>query len=180
MGVSNITLQSNMTAATPGGSTITSASTTKQFATSANTNDVQSMLTQIVPTGTTATAVDVGAVDLTRSHVIRFRNTSTDANIVVVVIGTIGATDRILGMMRAGCTYGPEEHPGSGFSLTGNGTGTGTPAYPAVSAGPTAYKLFAYTTNNTNVGSSAVVEVSVVQSGSLASTNPNTNGDVTA
>lgn len=180
MGISNITLQSNLTSATPGGSTITSASTSKLFATSAATADIQTMLTQTVTSGTAAVAVDVGAVDLTRSHVIRFRNTSTDTGVVVVVIGTIGATDRILGFMRAGCSYGPEEHPGSGFSLTGNGTGAGTPAYPAVSAGPTGYKLFAYTTNNSNVGASAVVEVSVVQSGSLASTNPNTNGDVTA
>ena len=173
MGVSNITLQSNMTAATPGGSTITSASTTKQFATTDATPDLQTQLTQLVAVGASLTTVDVGLVDLTKSHVIRFRNTSTDTTRVVMVIGTMGGTDRILGFMRAGCTYGPEEHPGSGFSLPGG-------TFPTASAGPTAFKLFAYAVDGSNSGSSCVVEVSIVQSGSLASVNPTTSGNVTA
>lgn len=184
MAISTITFQSNLTATTAGGSTVTSASTSKVFSTSEATADVQTLLTQSIPTGTAATAVDVGAVDLTRSHAIRFRNTSTNANIVVAVIGTIAATDRILGFMRAGCAYGPQEHPGSGFAFSGSGT-SGT-AYPSVSAGPTAYKLFAYTLDNVNpasaAGTFAIVEVEVVQTGSLVTTAPggvsNVNGNL--
>lgn len=176
MGVSNITLQSNMTASTPGGSTITSASTTKQFATTDATPDLQTQLTQLVAVGASLTTVDVGLVDLTKSHVIRFRNTSTDTNRVVMVIGTMGGTDRVLGFMRAGCSYGPEEHPGSGFSFPGTG------GFPTASAGPTAFKLFTHALDGSNSGASCVVEVSIVQSGSLASTGPAAanGGNVTA
>lgn len=168
-----ITFNSNLTSSTTGGSTITSASTSKNFNASTNTVEVQTQLTQTIPAGASLTTVDVGAVDLTKSHVIRLRNTSTATNRVVFVIGTQGGTDRILGFMRAGCTHGPDERPGSGFALSGTG-------FPVVSAGVTAYKLFTYALDGSNTGDPCVVEVSVVQSGSLASTSPASNGDVTA
>lgn len=175
MAVSNITFQSNLTATTAGGSTVTSASTSKQFSTSNATPDLQTLLTQNVTVGAALTTVDVGAVDLTKSHAIRFRNTSTDTTHVVFVIGTRGGTDSIMGFMRAGCAYGPEEHPGSGFALPGGATG-----FPTASAGPTAYKLFTYKVDGTNAGDPCVVEVEVVQTGSLVSVSPTSNGDVTA
>lgn len=173
MAISSITFQSNLTATTAGSSTVTSASTSKQFNTSNATADLQTLLTQTIPVGSALTTVDVGAVDLTRSHAVRFRNTSTDTTRVVVVVGTMGGTDRILGFMRAGCAYGPEEHPGSGFSLPGGG-------FPTASAGPTAYKLFTYKVDGGNSGDPCVVEVSVVQTGSLVSVSPTSSGDITA
>lgn len=169
-----ITFNSNLTSSTTGGSTITSASTSKNFNASTNTVEVQTQLTQTIPVGASLTTVDVGAVDLTKSHVIRFRNTSTETNRVVFIVGTQGGTDRILGFMRAGCTHGPDERPGSGFAFPGTG------GFPTASAGVTAYKLFTYALDGSNSGNPCVVEVSVVQSGSLASTSPTSNGDVTA
>jgi hypothetical protein len=174
MAVSSITVQSNLTATTTGGSTITSATTTKQFSTSDATPDLQTQLTQEVTVGASLTTVDPGLVDLTKSHIVKFRNTSTDTTRVVMVVGTMGGTDRILGFMRAGCPFGSEEHPGSGFSLPGTG------GFPTASAGPTAYKLFTYAVNGGNSGASCVVEVSIVQTGSLVSVTPTNNGNVVA
>lgn len=175
MAISSITFQSNLTATTAGGSTVTSASTSKQFNTSNATADLQALLTQNIPVGSALTTVDVGAVDLTRSHAVRFRNTSIDTTRVVIVVGTMGGTDQILGFMRAGCGYGPEEHPGSGFALPGGATG-----FPTASAGPTAYKLFTYKVDGANSGDPCVVEVEVVQTGSLVSVSPTSSGDITA
>ena len=161
--MSTVTFNSNLTGTTSGGATISSASTSKSFTASAATLDIMTQIVQVAANGTTATTVDVGTVDLTKAHSIRFRNTSTETNFIVVVIGTFGGTDRIMGLMRAGCTFGPEEKPGSGFTLASPN--------PTASAGATAYKLSAYKNDASGAAPSSpiLVEVQVVQTGSVSS-----------
>lgn len=163
--MASVTFNSNLTGTTTGGATISSATTSKVFSTSAATVDVMTQIVQTAANGTTATTVDVGTVDLTKAHSIRFRNTSMDTSFIVVVIGTFGGTDRIMGFMRAGCTFGPEEKAGSGFTLASPN--------PTVSAGATAYKLSAYKNDASGAAPSTpiLVEVQVVQTASVASGN---------
>jgi len=106
-----VTFQSNLTAAASG-STVTSASTSKVVTTPSGTALNLTSLTQSI--ATTATAIDVGGIDLTKAYALRFRNTDASANMLVLC--TVQAGDRIVGMVRPGSTFGPIDVPGSGYS----------------------------------------------------------------
>lgn len=106
-----VTFQSNLTAAASG-STVTSASTSKVVTTPSGTALNLTSLTQSI--ATSATAIDAGGIDLTKAYALRFRNTDASANMLVLC--TVGAADRIVGMVRPGSTYGPVDVPGSGYT----------------------------------------------------------------
>lgn len=106
-----VTFQSNLTASASG-STVTSASTSKVVTTPSGTALNLTSLTQSI--ATTATAIDAGGIDLTKAYALRFRNADASANMLVLC--TVGAADRIVGMVRPGSTYGPVDVPGSGYS----------------------------------------------------------------
>lgn len=114
----NITFQSNLTASS-GGSTVTSATTSRVRTTPVATAQNMSIVT--MPIATSATSIDLGAVDVTKSYSLRFRNLSTyDENNpstqLVTVLCTVGAADRIVGYVRQGSTFGPIDVPGSGLA----------------------------------------------------------------
>ena len=137
----SITFQSNLTASA-GGSTITSATTTRQRNSPDATALNMTTVTQSIATA--ATSIDLGAVDVTKSYALRFRNletydSSTPNNQLVTVLCSVGGADRIVGYVRQGSTFGPIDVPGS-----------------ALSGAPGGWKLQSQT-------NAAVVEVMVVQ-----------------
>ena len=111
------TFQSNLTGSASG-STVSSATTSKTYSTTAGTALNLTGLTQSI--ATTATSVDLGAIDVTKAYALNFRNlaaasgTTPENNILVLC--TVGAADRIVGMIRPGSSFGPIDVPGSAYS----------------------------------------------------------------
>ena len=137
----SITFQSNLTASASG-STITSATTSRQRSTPDATALNLTSVTQSI--ATSATSIDLGAVDVTKSYALRFRNletyeAATPTNQLVTVLCTVGGSDRIVGYLRQQSTFGPIDVPGSGLANA-----------------PTGWKL-------QSSGAAAVVEVMVAQ-----------------
>lgn len=129
----SITFNSNLTASASG-STITSATTSRVRSTVDTTPLNLTTVTQSI--ATSATSIDLGAVDVTKSYALRFRNLDDQ---LVTVLCTVGAADRIVGYVRPLSTFGPIDVPGS-----------------ALSGGPTGWKL-------QSSGVPSVVEVMVAQ-----------------
>jgi len=118
-----ITFQSNLTASS-GGSTVTSATTSRARTTPAATAQNLSIVTMSI--ATTATSIDIGAVDVTKSYSLRFRNLATfdentPTNQLVTVLCTVGGADRIVGYVRQGSTFGPIDVPGTGLANAPSG-----------------------------------------------------------
>lgn len=118
MPIISTTFSSNLTG-TGSNTTVTSASTSKVFTTNSNTALNLTSLTQAI--ATSATTVDLGALDLTKAYALRFRNTAAVASPPaaennLIVLCTVGAADRIVGMIRPGSTFGPVDVPGIGYS----------------------------------------------------------------
>jgi hypothetical protein len=110
-----VTFQSNLTASASG-ATVTSASTSKVANTPSATPLNQTHLTQSIPTS--ATSIDLGAIDTTKAYALRFRNTDTTNN--CIVLATYSGTDRIVGIVRPGSMFGPIDVPGSGYNGGGS------------------------------------------------------------
>lgn len=111
------TFQSNLTGSASG-STVSSATTSKTYSTTAGTALNLTALTQSI--ATTATAADLGAIDLTKAYALNFRNlaavATTGSENNILVLCTVGAADRIVGVIRPGSSFGPIDVPGSGYA----------------------------------------------------------------
>ena len=134
----SVTFTSNLTASASS-STVTSASTTKQISTPTDTPLNQTLLTQSI--ATTATAIDLGGIDVSKAYALRFRNTDTTNN--CVVLATYAGTDRVVGLIRPQSTFGPIDVPGSGYA-------------PSTLVSPSGWKLL-------SISAATVIEVLGVQ-----------------